>query len=129
MGINTIRELLKLMKEYGVQKIQAGFNGESYALELPEGQGLTVSDKNSEEEVLTIVTATRVGVAYRANEPGDIPLVIKGDMVQAGDVLCIIEAMKAYCEITATVGGLVTDILFNDGQMVEYGAPLFHIRH
>ncbi|MDR2530176.1 MAG: hypothetical protein LBC65_01365, partial [Oscillospiraceae bacterium] len=70
------------------------------------------------------VSSPCVGTAYRAREPGKAPLVSLGDTVQAGDPLCVIEAMKTFSEIPAPCAGVVVEIGFEDGQLAEYGAPL-----
>ena len=60
--------------------------------------------------------------------PGALPFVKPGDQVAAGQVLCIIEAMKLMNEIEADASGEVVKVLVNNGQPVEYGQPLFAIR-
>jgi len=71
-----------------------------------------------------VVTSPMVGTAYRAPEPGAKPFVDVGTQVKAGDVLCIIEAMKTMNQIPAPRAGTVTQVLFEDGQPVEFGEPL-----
>ena len=66
-----------------------------------------------------------VGTFYRAASPGAKSFVEVGDTVQAGDTLCIIEAMKLMNEIEADGSGTVKAILVENGQPVEYGQPLF----
>ncbi|MDR0347391.1 MAG: hypothetical protein LBH56_03355 [Coriobacteriales bacterium] len=73
---------------------------------------------------LITVTTPLVGVAYRSREPGAPPLVECGQRVVEGEVLCLIEAMKLFNEITAPAAGVVEAILFQDGCLAEYGAPL-----
>ena len=70
------------------------------------------------------VTSPMVGTAYRAAGPGAKPFVDVGSVVKAGDALLIVEAMKTMNQIPAPRGGTVTQILFEDGQPVEYGEPL-----
>ena len=70
------------------------------------------------------VTSPMVGTAYRSPEPTAKPFVDIGSVVKAGDALLIIEAMKTMNQIPAPRGGTVTQILFEDGQPVEYGEPL-----
>jgi acetyl-CoA carboxylase biotin carboxyl carrier protein len=74
-----------------------------------------------------IVPSPMVGTAYIASEPGARPFVDVGSKVAAGDTLLIIEAMKTMNQIPAPRGGTVTQILFEDGQPVEFGEPLMII--
>ena len=71
-----------------------------------------------------VVTSPMVGTAYGAAEPGSKAFVEVGQQVKAGDTLLIIEAMKTMNQIPAPRGGTVTQILFDDGQPVEFGEPL-----
>ncbi len=71
-----------------------------------------------------VVKAPMVGTFYRAAAPGSASFVEVGDAVQAGDPLCIIEAMKLMNEIEADQSGIVKAILVENGQAVEYGQPL-----
>jgi acetyl-CoA carboxylase biotin carboxyl carrier protein len=73
------------------------------------------------------VTSPMVGTAYRAAEPGAKPFVDIGNQVKIGDTLLIVEAMKTMNQIPAPKAGTVTQILFEDGQPVEYGEPLMII--
>jgi acetyl-CoA carboxylase biotin carboxyl carrier protein len=75
----------------------------------------------------TTVKTPLVGVAYRSKKPGEPPFVEVGSTVKVGDVLCLIEAMKMFNEVTAPVSGRVTGIHFEDGVLVEFGAPLVTI--
>jgi acetyl-CoA carboxylase biotin carboxyl carrier protein len=68
-----------------------------------------------------------VGTAYRAPEPGGRPFTDVGEAVQAGQTLLVVEAMKTMNQILAPRGGIVTRIMFEDGQPVEYGEPLLVI--
>jgi acetyl-CoA carboxylase biotin carboxyl carrier protein len=80
------------------------------------------------EEELHIVKSPIVGTFYESPSPGSPPFVKPGDAVDAGQVLCIIEAMKLMNEIEADVGGEIVKRLVNNGQPVEYSQPLFSIR-
>jgi acetyl-CoA carboxylase biotin carboxyl carrier protein len=71
------------------------------------------------------VTSPMVGTFYRAPAPDAVPFVNVGDVVQAGQVLCIIEAMKMMNEIHAETAGRVIGVLAENGASVEYGSPLF----
>ncbi len=70
------------------------------------------------------VKSPMVGTFYRASSPGGKPFVEVGDTVKVGDTVCIVEAMKILNEIEADRAGVVTKILVQDGQAVEYGQPL-----
>ena len=80
------------------------------------------------EEELHTVKSPIVGTFYEAPAPGAPPFVRPGDSVQAGQVLCIIEAMKLMNEIESDVSGEVVKMLAANGQPVEYGQPLFAVR-
>jgi acetyl-CoA carboxylase biotin carboxyl carrier protein len=65
-----------------------------------------------------------VGTAYMAAEPGGTPFIDVGSKVKVGDTLLIVEAMKTMYQIPAPRAGTVIQILFEDGQPVEFGEPL-----
>ena len=69
-----------------------------------------------------------VGVFYAASAPGAEPYVRIGSRVHKGDVLCLIEAMKLMNEVTADTDGEIVEICVENGQVVEYGQPLFMIK-
>ncbi len=74
-----------------------------------------------------IVKSPMVGTFYRAPSPGAKPFVEVGQPVKEGDPICIVEAMKILNEIEADKSGVITQILAENGQAVEYGQPLFVI--
>ena len=80
------------------------------------------------QEELHLVKSPIVGTFYEAPAPGAPPFVNPGDHVQAGQVLCIIEAMKLMNEIESDMTGEIVKILAANGKPVEYGQPLFSIR-
>jgi acetyl-CoA carboxylase biotin carboxyl carrier protein len=71
-----------------------------------------------------VVISPMVGTAYGSPEPGAKPFIEIGSQVKSGDTLLIIEAMKTMNQIPATRAGTVIQILFEDGQPVEFGEPL-----
>jgi acetyl-CoA carboxylase biotin carboxyl carrier protein len=75
----------------------------------------------------TPVKSPMVGTFYRAPSPGATAFVEVGQTVSVGQTLCIIEAMKLMNEIESDVAGVITKILVESGQPVEYGEPLFLI--
>ena len=68
-----------------------------------------------------------VGVFYTSPSPEADPYVKVGTKVNKGDVVCIIEAMKLMNEVTATESGTIQEVLVENGDLVEYGQPLFVI--
>lgn len=74
------------------------------------------------------VDAPMVGVFYAAPAPDKEPYVSVGTRVNKGDVLCLIEAMKLMNEVTAEKSGEITEICVENGEVVEYGQPLFMIK-
>ena len=73
------------------------------------------------------IKSPMVGVFYAAPSPEKPAYVSVGDKVSKGDIVCIIEAMKIMNEITAEESGTVSEILVNNGDVVEFDQPLFRI--
>ena len=73
------------------------------------------------------IKAPIVGVFYVAPSPDSAPYVSVGKKVKKGDTVCIIEAMKCMNEIQAEEDGEIVEVLAKDGELVEYGQPLFKI--
>lgn len=80
------------------------------------------------EQGVVLITSPMVGTFYRAASPELGPYVEKGAAVTEKTVVCIVEAMKLMNEIEAEVRGEVVDVLVDNGQLVEYGQPLFKIK-
>ena len=76
----------------------------------------------------TAVESPMVGVFYAAPSPDSDPYVTVGRTVNKGDVLCLIEAMKLMNEVTAEKSGTITKVCVENGQVVEYGQPIFMIK-
>lgn len=74
------------------------------------------------------IVSPMVGTFYRASSPGAAPFVSSGDKVNEKTVVCIVEAMKLMNEIEAEVKGEIVEILVENGQLVEYGQPLFLVK-
>jgi acetyl-CoA carboxylase biotin carboxyl carrier protein len=87
-----------------------------------------VSAPVAPQEELHMVRSPIVGTYYESPSPGSPPFVKPGDTVEAGQVLCIVEAMKLMNEIEADVGGEIVKCLVKNGQPIEYGQDLFAIR-
>ena len=74
-----------------------------------------------------VVKSPMVGTFYRAPSPSAEAFVQVGQVVKEGDTLCIIEAMKLLNEIESDAAGVIKAILLENGEPVEFGAPLFVI--
>lgn len=81
-----------------------------------------------EEEDLLTITSPMVGTFYGSPSPESSPFVSLGTKVSKGDILCIVEAMKLMNEIECEYNGEIVKVLIEEGQMVEYGQPMFKIR-
>ena len=88
------------------------------------------SESNQENEASNYETinAPMVGTFYKSPSPEEEAYVQVGDKVTTNSTVCILEAMKLFNEIQAEVSGEIVEILVEDGQMVEYGQPLFKVK-
>ena len=86
------------------------------------------SENQSEEEEYKTVKSPMVGTFYSKSSPDAKPYVEVGSKVKKGDILCIVEAMKLMNEIESDFDGEVVEVCVNDGEMVDYGKPLFKIK-
>lgn len=84
---------------------------------------IIIEDKN-----LKVITSPMVGTFYYSASPESEAFVTEGDTINKGKIICIIEAMKLMNEIESDVNGVVIECLAENGQMVEYGQPLFKVK-
>ncbi|MEX6052096.1 acetyl-CoA carboxylase biotin carboxyl carrier protein [Mammaliicoccus sciuri] len=98
--------------------------------EQPQQATQSAPQQNVEQEAPSGLTinAPMVGTFYKSPSPDEGPYVQVGSRVEADTTVCILEAMKLFNEIQAEVSGEITEILVEDGQMVEYGQPLFKVK-
>lgn len=97
------------------------------AAPAPAGAGEAPAESHGGED-LHLVKSPIVGTYYESPSPGSEAFVKVGAHVDAGQTLCIVEAMKLMNEIESEVSGEVLRIFVENGQPVEYGQPLFGIR-
>ncbi|WP_078379779.1 acetyl-CoA carboxylase biotin carboxyl carrier protein [Sutcliffiella halmapala] len=81
-----------------------------------------------EDENLHKITSPMVGTFYSSPSPDTAAYVQAGDKVGENSVVCIVEAMKLFNEIEAEVKGEIVEVLADNGQLVEYGQPLFLVK-
>jgi len=139
---DVVRSLAKLLDETGLTEIEieeagrrirvarapaATFVTPSAVATTPRVQPVAAERPADPTEHPGVVLSPMVGSAYRAPEPGAKPFVDIGTRVKVGDTLLIIEAMKTLNQIPAPRAGTVTQILFEDGQPVEFGESLMII--
>ncbi len=133
-----IRELTRLLEETGLTEIEIEQDGQrvrvarnggaapapaaSRAVATPVPQPVATPIDPSKHP--GVVISPMVGTAYAAPEPGAKPFIEIGAQVKAGDTLLVVEAMKTMNQIPAPRAGAVIQILFEDGQPVEFGEPL-----
>ncbi|RPF55663.1 acetyl-CoA carboxylase biotin carboxyl carrier protein [Aquisalibacillus elongatus] len=92
--------------------------------EVPAEEPATTSTDFDHE-----IVSPMVGTFYASPSPDDDSYVKVGDTVDANSVVCIVEAMKLFNEIEAEVKGEIVEILVDDGELVEYGQPLFRVKN
>lgn len=88
----------------------------------------SVVEEKVQDLSLHEIPSPMVGTFYAASSPETEPFVQIGDKVTAESIVCIVEAMKLFNEIEAEVSGEIVEILAKDGQLVEYGQPLFLVK-
>ena len=94
--------------------------------------GISSSSQQATEQAadpsLHYITSPMVGTFYAAPSPDAAAYVKIGDKVDENSVVCIVEAMKLMNEIEAEVKGVIVDMLVENGQLVEFGQPLFSVK-
>ena len=121
----------EVIKEEPTKKIPSIENVKKEIVKEETAREEIKGDNKEEKEDLenvTIISSPMVGTFYGAPSPDSDSFVSIGEKISVGSVLCIIEAMKLMNEIESEVNGTVVDILVKDGEMVEYGTPLFKIK-
>jgi acetyl-CoA carboxylase biotin carboxyl carrier protein len=135
-----ILELTKLLDETGLSEIEIEQDGRRVrvargtvaaapapaqrAAPAPQTVGESIATPLDPAKHPGVVISPMVGTAYASPEPGAKAFIEIGTPVKIGDTLLIIEAMKTMNQIPAPRGGTVIQILFEDGQPVEFGEPL-----
>ena len=147
MNFEEIKKLVSLMEESKLNELE---------VELPDGtkvgmkknnaklenttenvQYLTIPNPNTQivetkkeepQEEYKIVKSPMVGTFYSKSAPDAKPYVEVGSKVKKGDILCIVEAMKLMNEIESEFDGEIVEVCIKDGEMVDYGKPLFKLK-
>jgi acetyl-CoA carboxylase biotin carboxyl carrier protein len=143
MDIRKIKKLIEIIEESGIAEIEIKEGEEairisrysaapapiSYAPTMPPVIATAHASTPLVEEKISghVVKSPMVGTFYRSASPGTKVFVEVGQSVLSGDTICIIEAMKILNQIEADKSGIITQILVENAEPVEYGQPLFII--
>lgn len=152
MDMRKIKKLIELIQSTGVAEIEIREGEESVRITrevhtapmmmapptmmaAPQPQAAAAPQQQSTDTVKPVsagpekhtLKAPMVGTVYLSGTPGGKPLVEIGQTVKAGDVICLIEAMKMFNQIEADKSGTITARLVDNGTPVEYNQPLFVI--
>lgn len=149
MWQNKLKEIIYILENSDVNEIEINFWGRKFR--VVKSPGINVLDENSknnfsdfskkmektESKVSSVdsssssianeILSPMPGTFYAAPSPDADAFIKKGAQVKKGDTLCIIEAMKIMNEIEAEHSGVISEILINNGEPVEYNQPLFKI--
>jgi acetyl-CoA carboxylase biotin carboxyl carrier protein len=147
MDTRTIQKLIQLIEKSSVTEIEIR-EGEEY-VRISRASGMTMvaappvamhapvaapvaaatvaAPAAAAEPSGHLVRSPMVGTFYRSPSPGSAAFAQVGQTVKAGDVICIVEAMKMMNHIEADKAGTITAILAEDGQPVEFDQPLVSI--
>ena len=120
-GVTATPQALPVAQVVNLPQVQVAGSAPAAAAGAPaatEGDAAAVPEGH-------VIRSPMVGTFYRSSAPGSKFFVDVGQVVKAGETLCIIEAMKLLNEIEADRDGVVKAILVENGQPVEYGEPLF----
>ncbi|MFH1640405.1 MAG: acetyl-CoA carboxylase biotin carboxyl carrier protein [Candidatus Omnitrophota bacterium] len=145
MNIKEIKEMINLMNENGIVELEIEKDGMRIKLrktgsaqDIPGGtilverekvgqitskEILESAEKTSEKSIE--IKAPMVGTFYRAPSPDSAPFVETGQVIEPGQVICVIEAMKLMNEIKSEVKGKVLEILVDNSEPLEFGQPMF----
>ena len=143
MEIDEIKQLLELLKDTDITELQIERDGSKLKIKrerfmssfeiaphvksAASAAAKEEARKAEETQRLATITSPIVGIFHMSPAPEEPPFVEFGSTVKKGQVLCIIEAMKLMNEIESDVDGVISKILVENGQPVEYGEPLFLI--
>jgi len=149
MWQNKLKEIIYILENSDVNEIEINFWGRKFR--VVKSPGINVVDENSknnfsdfskkmektESKVSSVdsssssianeILSPMPGTFYAAPSPDADAFIKEGAQVKKGDTLCIIEAMKIMNEIEAEHSGVISEILINNGEPVEYNQPLFKI--
>ncbi|MBI5710970.1 MAG: acetyl-CoA carboxylase biotin carboxyl carrier protein [Candidatus Eisenbacteria bacterium] len=146
-GLAELRQLIRLVQRTGIGELEVSSGGRTVRIAAhagvpiatampapggrsapaPGGVATPAAAASPKAEEHAAISSPMVGTFYRAPAPDAEPYVEVGDMVEVGQTVCIIEAMKLMNEIESEIRGRVVKILVDNAQPVEFGQKLFLI--
>ncbi len=137
MNRDDVIELMKHMRQQGITLMETEADGSYLRLERGrpdpadpadlEAQSQAPDARARDDDRERVITAPIVGVFYAAPSPEADPYVSVGSLVQAGQTVCIIEAMKLMNDVTCQLSGRISALYVSNGDRVEYGQPLMKV--
>ncbi|MDT8318382.1 MAG: acetyl-CoA carboxylase biotin carboxyl carrier protein [bacterium] len=143
MDIKQLKQVVKILKDNDLNEIEIEDNDSRIVVKSgigqvaaplmaqpaaqPQAASEAAVDTKKPVSKYAVIKSPMVGTFYRSPSPDAEFYVEKGQFVNKGQTICIVEAMKLMNEIESDVKGQVVSILVENGQPVEYGEPLFEI--
>jgi acetyl-CoA carboxylase biotin carboxyl carrier protein len=149
MKINEIKELLKVIDQTSLEYVKLESGDLKLEVSKTNNSVNTLSTNNKEiknhsdefiinetydctyedkDDTFSTIVAPLMGTFYSSSNPDESSFVKVGDIVDKGDTLCILEAMKLMNEITSDITGEIIEVLVKNEELVEYNQPLFKIK-
>lgn len=122
-AVQAAPQLVQAIAQTPAPQAQAPVQTEVKAEQAPQ-----VHKEAAEDTSLHKIVSPMVGTFYSAPNPDSEDYVKVGSKVSNSSVVCIVEAMKLFNEIEADVKGEIVEVLAQNGQLVEYGQPLFLVK-
>ncbi len=146
--INELKEIINLIDESNIKEFELEYEGTKIKLKkqvesVVESNSIAVQNntpiventvtvenkpQNIDSNNFTQIKSPMVGTFYKSASPDSEAYVNVGDKINENTVICIVEAMKLFNEIKAEISGEIVEILAQEGQLVEYGQPLFLVK-
>ena len=131
---DDVREILRIVDESDLAEVRIETEGLSLhllrggaapAAEEPPAPKAAAAPEPAADGV--VIPSPMLGTFYRAPAPGAAPFVEVGTRVEPETIVCIVEVMKMMNSVAAGVAGTIAEVCAENGQLVEYGAPLFRV--
>ncbi len=140
MELDQILQLIEKVSDSSLTAFDYEANGVKITMEHGKAEPVQIisepsmqpkvekAPEKTEEKEGVFVTSPLVGTFYAAPAEDAEPFVKAGDTVKKGQVVAIVEAMKLMNEIESEVDGVIAEVLVKNGEMVDYGKPLFRVK-